>query len=140
MIAGTVVLLPTTDDRLVGIRGLLLNAPFSVFNIVATYGPEATDAARICAAITAAAPNPPLTIVALGSSATLVPAVALAQRSAHRRVREYVLVEPDLPAVSDGWPDAHVTVFSDAEQNQARLRGWTIRPLDSLVEWAPTEY
>ncbi len=139
MISGTVVLLPTADDRLVGIRGLLLNAPFTVRNIIAADGPVATEAARICAAITAAAPDPPLTIVAFGSSAILMPAVALAQRSAHRRVREYVLVEPELPPVSDGWPDAHVTVFSDAEQNQARLRGWTILPLDSLGEWAPDE-
>jgi len=137
VIAGTVVLLPTADDRLVGIRGMLLDSPLSTCNVISTDGPRATEAARICAAITAAAPDPPLTIVAFGSTSTLVPAVALAQRSAHRRVREYVLIEPDLPPVSDGWPDAHVLVFSDGEQNQARLRGWTILPLDSIADWAP---
>ena len=81
-----------------GLRGRLLNATFPTLDVLSTDGPAATEAARICAAITADAPNPPLTIVAFGSSATLLPAIALAQRSAHRQVREYLLIEPALPA------------------------------------------
>lgn len=139
MIDGTVVLLPTTDDHLMGLRGSFLNATFPTLDVLSAEGPAATAAARICAAITAETPNPPLTIVAFGSSAKLLPAIALAQRSAHRQVREYLLIEPALPAVSDAWPDAHVTVFSAVSQPQARLRGWTVLPLQSAEVWEPAE-
>jgi hypothetical protein len=96
--------------------------------------------ARTCAAITAVAPEPPLTLVAFGAAALLLPAVALAQRAAHRRVASYVLVDPDVPPVSDSWPDAPVTVFIDATAEASllcRLRGWDIRPLDGLASWTP---
>ena len=69
-------------------------------------------------------------VVAEGDLALLLPAVALSQRSAHRRVRDYVLIDPDLPPVSDGWPDAPVTVVTDDVEGlaarQGRLRGWRV--------------
>jgi hypothetical protein len=89
------------------------------------------------------APAPPLTIVAAGEWARLLPAVALSQRSAHRRVAEYLLIDPVLPAVSDTWPDAPVTVATDDPESdasvQGRLRGWTVVMTDALQDWTPAD-
>jgi len=134
---GTVVVLPSEDSRYASVRGQLLNAGFAALSLTPSPGPALTEAARTCAAIRLAAPEPPLTIVAFAGSALLLPAIALAQRSAHRVVQEYVLVDPAIPPVSDGWPDAHVTVFSEADQRIARLRGWTIAPIGALADWQP---
>jgi hypothetical protein len=92
-------------------------------------GPDAALAARLCAAINARGPQPPLTIVAAGALARHLPAVALSQRSNHRTVERYVLVDPELPAVTDSWPDAPVTLVSDDDwlSMQGRLRGWDVR-------------
>lgn len=137
MTSGTVVVLPTTDARHSSARGALLAAGFHALGIDVAAEPLANQAARICAALSADPPAEPLTIVAFGASALLLPSIALAQRTAHRRVREYVLVDPQIPSVSDGWPDAHVTVFADNERPQARLRGWDVRPLAALALWTP---
>ena len=93
-------------------------------------GPEEALVARLCAAINAGEPQPPLTIVAHGPWARHLPAVALAQRSSHRTVDRYVLIEPELPAVTDSWPDAPVTLVSDDDwlAMQGRLRGWDVLP------------
>jgi hypothetical protein len=84
----------------------------------------------MCAAINLLDPQPPLVIVAEGAQALMLPAIALSQRAAHRRVSEYVLIDPDLPPVTDSWPDAPVTVVSSDESSdasiQGRLRGWTV--------------
>lgn len=93
-------------------------------------GPDEALAARMCAAIHALRPEPPLVIVADGELARLLPSVALSQRSSHRPVVGYVLVEPVLPPVTDGWPDAPVTVVTDDPASdasvQGRLRGWRV--------------
>jgi hypothetical protein len=93
-------------------------------------GPESAFSARICAAINVLDPQPPLVIVAEGGLALLLPAIALSQRSARRRVSEYVLIDADLPPVTDGWPDAPVTVVTDDPQGaaarQGSLRGWRV--------------
>jgi len=93
-------------------------------------GPESALSARMCAAINLLDPVPPLVIVADGALALLLPAIALSQRSSRRRVSEYVLIDPELPPVTDGWPDAPVTlVSSDPESAAARqgsLRGWRL--------------
>jgi hypothetical protein len=106
--------------------------------------PEApgTDSARTCAEITRLDPTGPITVIAFGEAALLLPPVALAQRSAHRRVVEYVLVDPAVPPVSDSWPDAPVTVFcevTDPTSIQGRLRGWLVRSIDDLGDWLPVE-
>jgi len=87
---------------------------------------EAPLAARVCAEITRLAPAPPLVIVAVGALAALLPSVALAQRAARRQVLAYVLVDPEYPAVSEGWPDARVHVLGSPEFDlrTAELRGW----------------
>ena len=91
-------------------------------------GPDAALSARMCAAISRLAPAPPLTLVAHGPLARLLPAVALSQRSSHRAVERYVLVEPELPPVTDSWPDAPVTLVSEDDWlvMQGRLRGWEV--------------
>ena len=45
-------------------------------------------ASRLCLAINVVQPTAPLVIVALGSAADALPSVALAQRTAHRRVMD----------------------------------------------------
>ena len=137
MTSGTVVVLPSSEGQYSSMRGEFLNGSFTVGDVVVADGPPETEAARICAAISAEPRDQPLTIVAFGRSALHLPSVALAQRAAHRRVREYLLVDPQTPAVTDGWPDAHVSVFSDGDQTQARLRGWSISPLSTLRDWIP---
>lgn len=96
-------------------------------------GPDSALAARLCAAITRLDPPPPLRIVAHGDLARLLPAIALSQRSTHRAVEHYLLVDPALPPVTDSWPDAPVTVVSDDEWvlMQARLRGWDVAGRDA---------
>lgn len=91
-------------------------------------GPDSALAARLCAAINTQRPQPPLTIVAHGDLAALLPSIALSQRSSHRSVAGYVLVDPDLPPVTDSWPDAPVVLVSEDEWlvTQARLRGWDL--------------
>lgn len=133
---GSLVVLPPVPDAVV--RALAASdQPVHVIEPVP--GPEGSLAARICAAITGADPEPPLTIVAAGVGAVNLPAVARAQHSAHRRVVGYLLVDPVLPAVTDTWPDAHVTVVSDDEwtATQTRLRGWDLAP--SITGWSVNE-
>lgn len=63
-----------------------------------------------------------------GSAAAQLPAIALAQRTAHRRVAGYLLVEADAPASSDSWPDAPVVAFTrDDTARPVSLRGWPVR-------------
>lgn len=95
---------------------------------------EAPLAARVCAEITRLAPTPPLVIVAVGDLATLLPAVALAQRAARRQVLAYVLIDPDYPPVSEGWPDVRVYVLgsSGVDLRTAELRGWETGPVTEL--------
>lgn len=95
---------------------------------------EAPLAARVCAEITRLAPTPPLVIVAVGDLAGLLPAVALAQRAARRQVLSYVLIDPEYPAVSEGWPDARVFVLGSlgVDLRTAELRGWETGPVTGL--------
>jgi hypothetical protein len=91
-------------------------------------GVRGGNATEVCADLMRLAPQPPLIIVAHGSGCALLPAVALAQRTAHRRVGAYVLVDPDAPAGSDTWPDAPVYVVSTDQQitRMSTLRGWSV--------------
>ncbi len=93
---------------------------------------------RTCAAINALAPEDPLVIVTTGTAALLLPAVALSQHASHRRVAEYLLVDPVLPPVSDTWPDARVTLVCEPTTEaslQARLRGWDVLSPDEMGQW-----
>jgi len=112
-------------------------------DVIPVDGPEAALPARICAAINLLDPEPPLAVVAEGELARLLPAIALSQRTAHRRVAEYLLIDPVLPAVTDAWPDAPVTVASDDPtcdaSVQGRLRGWTVVMRSELPSWTPAD-
>ena len=136
MTGPTVVLLPDLDGTHAQLRGRFANGTFPVKMVTAAPGPDAALAARVCAAVSALDPAPPLTLVAFGSAAGLLPAVALAQRAAHRRVAGYLLVDAEPPAVTDSWPDAPVTVFTDGDATRSALRGWTVRPLHALADWS----
>lgn len=100
-------------------------------------------ATRVCAAIQHARPAAPLVIVAPPASAMHLPAIALAQRTARRRVSAYVLLEPGLleskgsPTGAD-WPDAPVTCISlrSAMPEWVRLRAWQHGECGSLREAA----
>lgn len=98
-----------------------------------------SPSARLCAAIGALQPTPPLVVVAVGAAADHLPAVALSQRAAHRQVAEYLLVEAPIPAVSDAWPDAPVTVATDdtSVARQSVLRGWTTIASEHVATWRP---
>jgi len=119
----TVVVLPDVawtarDEVLDGIAGA-----------VDARGSTATE---VCGDLVRLQPDPPLVIVAYRSSCALLPAVALAQRTAHRRVSAYVLVDPDAPASSDSWPDAPVMVVTKDAQiaRMSTLRGWSVTEVD----------
>lgn len=77
----------------------------------------------------------PIVLVSHGRTSRLLPALALAQRSAHRLVRGYVLVDSPVPAPGLHWPDAPVwwCCTGDAPESivkaelTARLRGFEVR-------------
>jgi len=102
--------------------------------------PEAVDvcgtsATKVCGELVRIPPDPPLVVVAHGSSCAYLPAIALAQRTAHRRVGAYVLVDPLPPTSSDAWPDAPVTVVTGDAQiaRLSALRGWSVSELDVVA-------
>lgn len=141
MASGTTVVLPSTDPSHASLRGALLNSAFPVLALTPVAGPPEALSARLCQAINAARPAPPLVVVAFGSAAAFLPAVGLSQRAAHRPVAEYVLVDAAVPAVTDSWPDARVSVYAtdlaaDATAH-ARLRGWDVHPVAELPDWRP---
>lgn len=81
------------------------------------------------------APGHGLFLIVRGENAHILPAIALAQRSAHRRVWGYLLVDADPPASTDSWPDAPVVAFtSDPEVRPVSLRGWPMRAYHDTKE------
>ncbi len=72
----------------------------------------------------------PYVVIARGTAASDVPALAFALRAARRPASRYVLVEPALAVDRQwvDWPDAPVTVVtcSDDVARGARLRGWQV--------------
>jgi hypothetical protein len=99
-------------------------------------------ATRACADINALAPDESLVVAALGSASLVLPAVSRSQRAQHRRIIEYLLLDPELPPVTDAWPDARVSVICDvgAEASlQARLRGWDLLRPEEIADWQPPD-
>ncbi|WP_241661093.1 hypothetical protein [Thermomonospora catenispora] len=106
--------------------------------------------ARASLAVAAAAPTAPLVLVGRSAAGPLLPAMAAAQRAAHRAVGGYVFVDADPPAprapaaghahaldaappVPADWPEAPCGYLSTAGETprvrQARLRGWQVTVL-----------
>ena len=97
-------------------------------------------AQRLCAALVSVHCLEPVTFVAYGPTCLALPAIALSMRSQHRRVRSYVLINPDLPASSDTWPDCPIlVVYANPEDvsSVVRLSGWewvvSQRPEDAVL-------
>jgi len=139
-LVSTVLVLPAQQPGYSSGVGAFLNGDVPSRLVRAEAGPVSL-AARTCSAISGMAPSAPLTVVAFGDSALLLPAVALAQRTAHRLVVEYVLVDAELPPVTETWPDARVTVVTDddgsAASVQGRLRGWSVVGHAEFARWRP---
>ena len=81
----------------------------------------------ICAQLHENHPLGPLVVVAPASSVDFLPAVALAQRTAHRRVAAYYLIDPLTDPTGPEWPDAPVYLI--------QLTGTTISRLPELRGW-----
>ena len=129
MAVGTVVMLPGRLDPersqwIAALRG----AGAEVLDLDLPMADPAPISARACVAIHEASPPGPLVIVAPPASAGIVAAVALAQRTAHRVIGGYVLIDPPEDPTGNDWPDAPVHVLAaqgSAAFARARLRGWT---------------
>lgn len=125
---GTVVVLPGEGSTVrASVIDDLRQTRTAVVDVDLAAGDPGPLSVRTCAAIGAARPVPPLVIVAFGDGASLVPAVALAQRAAHRAVAAYVLVDPASDPSAQDWPDAPVVVVAPEGGDALRragLRGW----------------
>lgn len=110
----------------------------SVIDIDLPIADPAPLSARVCAAIRDRDPLEPVLVIAPAASTAILPAVALAQRSAHRMVASYVLVDPDADPTGSDWPDApvHILDTSGDAADRARLRGWGHRSVTSASELA----
>ncbi|MFI0354529.1 hypothetical protein [Actinomadura sp. 9N407] len=105
--------------------------------------------ARASLEIAAAVPSEPLVLVAHGGAGPLLPAIALAQRAAHRKISGYVFIDAAFPrtaglhdhaapevAVPPDWPEAPCGYLrtsaaepaeaADRSVREARLRGWPV--------------
>lgn len=136
-VTGTTILaLPTSDGVTPALRAFLDGHPST--HLVEPIPGSSDLGMRTCAAINDLSPASPLVIVTTGDAALLLPAVARSQHASHRRVSEYVLLEPELPVATDIWPDARVTVVCEPTTEaslQAHLRGWDVLSPGELVQW-----
>lgn len=138
----TVVMLPSEDTERTAVLEALRSQGATVIDVDVdlTSADPAPLSVRVCAAIISAQPEPPLLIVAFADAAHLMPAVALAQRTAHRAVAGYVLIDPETDPSAPEWPDAPVLVVAtDANSpglNRARLRGWSMSTVESSTQLA----
>lgn len=140
MTLGTVLVLPSDEPRHASLLGLLLNGDYAA-RVIHPISGSAPLPSRICAAINLAVPEPPLTLVGFGEACRVLPTVAFAQRTSHRRVAGYLLVDPIMPEVTESWPDAPVLVLvEDPDGDTAslsRLRGWSVAGSGTLADWVP---
>lgn len=93
----------------------------------------------ICAQLHELDPLGPLVVLAPASSVDFLPAVALAQRTAHRRVAAYYLIDPLNDPTGPEWPDAPVFFTQLTGTTTSRLpelRGWQQLKLNGIDELA----
>lgn len=137
------LVLPTQGSQLPGGSLPAALAAAGSISIEPVDGPAESWEARVCAGISAAEigtpaiGTEPLRILAIGDAALTLPAIARANRSCGRHIAEYVLLEPDLPATTEAWPDAPVIVFADdpSIERIAGLRGWEVEKPHALPAW-----
>lgn len=97
--------------------------------------------ARAALEIAAAEPAGPLLLVAAGAAGPLLPAIAAAQRAAHRVVAGYVLVDALLP--QSGTPTrAEIAAAQQHLDPPGRPREFFTEPLPMTADWpdAPCGY
>jgi hypothetical protein len=152
---GTLVLLHAPHSRAESWGDLPETLRRQGLDVIAPDVPDGTGpryVARASLIIAAERPAAPLVLVAAGGAGPLVPAVALAQRAAHRQVGGYVFVDADLPrpqhqqhdhgeaavAIPPDWPEAPCAYLRRAQptelaeptgaspEREARLRGWAV--------------
>lgn len=102
-----------------------ISLPQAIHLFIAPSAP-APLAVRICADIHRIDPPDPIVFVTRGPFAEVLPSIAFAQRTAHRTVAGYVLIDPVFPSPSADWPDAPILVLGSTPlaERDARLRGW----------------
>ena len=137
----SVVILPDHSSRTrPALVAGLVEAGLTVHDIEVAAQSPAPISVRVCAAVRAAAPEPPLLFVATTRSLHLLPAVALAQRTAHQLTVGYAIVADDGDASvqdpsGESWPDAPVCLVSAGGDmagsrapvlGHAALRGWQV--------------
>lgn len=155
MTPGTLILLPDPDETVDPWAGVPVELRASAVEVPSAALAAATGMHYVVRAslfIAAAAPRAPLTLVGRGGAGPLLPAIAAAQRAAHRRVGGYVFLDAALPGQAHGhdhhgaaaepagleaipapvdWPDAPCGYLRTSEERigavrQARLRGWRV--------------
>ena len=126
--AGTIIILPggAAEFRSTLMREIADLGGFA-FSIHIPPVSIAPMSVLICAQIHELDPLGPLVLVAPASSVDFLPAVALAQRTAHRRVAAYYLIDPLTDPTGPEWPDAPVYLI--------QLTGTTISRLPELRGW-----
>lgn len=118
------------------------NYPVNVPSDVTIELPHVSTAPKsvlACGAIHRADPQAPLVIVTSGALLDLLPSIALAQRTAHRAIAGYVLIDPEIGAPMPDWPDAPVLVISANEhvQRDATLRNWRVSKDQDVTSAVP---
>ncbi|GAA1566875.1 hypothetical protein GCM10009678_57240 [Actinomadura kijaniata] len=110
MTPGTVVLLHSPHGAADGWGDLPEMLRSYGLDVIAPDVPDAAGpryVARASLVIAATDPSVPLVLVGHGAAGPLLPAVALAQRAAHRGVGGYVFVDADLPRPRRGHEHDH---------------------------------
>lgn len=158
MTPGTVVLLHGPLDRAAvwaDLPELLRSYGLDVIAPDIRSGEGMQYVARAALVVAATDPSPPLLLVGHGTAGPLLPALAVAQRAAHRPVGGYLFLDAGLPVsrqagthahdtptvpVPADWPDAPCGYLQISEVHRqdarvAELRGWpVVRPDRDLVE------
>ena len=126
--AGTIIILPGGAEEF---RSNLMSEIFDLGGLAVLIDIPPVSIAPmsvlICAQIHELDPLGPLVVLAPTSSVDFLPAVALAQRTAHRRVAAYYLIDPHTDPTGPEWPDAPVYLI--------QLTGTTISRLPELRGW-----
>ena len=138
--SGTIIILPggAAEFRATLLREITDLGGFA-FSIDIPPVSVAPMSVLICAQLHEHHPLGPLVVVAPASSVDFLPAVALAQRTAHRRVAAYYLIDPLNDPTGPEWPDAPVHLIQLTSTTTSRLpelRGWQQLKLNGIDELA----
>ncbi|MCX6423645.1 MAG: hypothetical protein NTV96_03540 [Actinobacteria bacterium] len=140
MSAGTIIILPGGAEEF---RSNLMSEIFDLGGLAVLIDIPPVSAAPmsvlICAQLHELDPLGPLVVLAPASSVDFLPAVALAQRTAHRRVAAYYSIGPLNDPTGPEWPDAPVFFTQLTGTTTSRLpelRGWQQLKLNGIDELA----